>query len=278
MRMSATDHLRAEIEITRPSSAMGHKVNGRLLDWPCPQPRPQVADGHGTHAVGLLLKVCPLADVYVYRVTENDTHSTNREHVAEALEDAIGKVDIISISFGWDLDNNQRLRDLLQRAYREGVLVFAASSNEGTRGSIAYPARSDEVIAVDSADYHGEPSKYNTPEDDQKLRFTALGEDVESAYPPQRARAGVTPGSKRLSGTSCATPIAAATAAMLLEFAKQPPLGFDPSVLQHLKMVKSSETSWGKRSMLTYLPSLGLANNDQEELGYGYQVLNSGQG
>jgi len=45
------------------------------------------------------------------------------------------------------------------------------------------------------------------------------------------------PGSKRLSGTSIATPIAAGIAGLILEFARQPPLCAEPAIESHLKSV-----------------------------------------
>lgn len=213
-----------------------HIKFGKTLDKSLPPN--EDTDGHGTHAAGLLLKVCPYADIYVYRVLRNDNEPINSKHVTAALTHAIDGlgVDIVSISLGWDEDSDPELRDVLDYAKRKNVLVFAASSNEGieTPGGMAYPARADEVIAIDAANYYGEPSKFNPPEGDGE-RFTALGEAVESAYPTHLAVEGEVKGFKKKSGTSCATPIAAAIAALILEFARQPPLCFDPAVEGHLK-------------------------------------------
>lgn len=193
--------------------------------------------GHGTHAAGLILEVCPYADLYVYRILQGD-ETISRSYVAEALADAIDKkkVDIVSMSFGWDEDSDPDLRTVIGRAKDNDVLLFAASSNNGirTRGGMAYPARALEVIAVDAADGLGTPSKFNPPQRRDKTRFTALGEAVESTFP---MHLGNGTGRERMSGTSCATPIAAAIAGLLLEFARQRPLCHDGSIEKHLKSV-----------------------------------------
>jgi hypothetical protein len=61
---------------------------------------------------------------------------------------------------------------------------------------------------------------------------------MSSAWPLQlikEAERKESGGTKRKSGTSFATPIAAATAALVLEFARQPPLCDYPKVAEYLK-------------------------------------------
>ncbi|KAF2463705.1 subtilisin-like protein, partial [Lindgomyces ingoldianus] len=205
-------------------------------------------DGHGTHAAGLILKVCPYSTIWVYRIVRGPSESIKTQYVTEALADAVDKkkVDIVTMSFGWEEDSDEELRKVIDRAKSQKVLLFAASSNEGIRRGMAYPARADEVIAVDAADGFGLPSRFNPPQEGEKQRFTALGEAVESSYPTQLAEEGQTRGWKRMSGTSCATPIAAAIAGLILEFSRQRPLCFDPSVEAHLKSVAGMREVFSK--------------------------------
>jgi subtilisin family serine protease len=216
--------------------------------------------GHGTHAAGLVLTVCPYADVYVYRVCE-DNDSIDRKHVAEAITDAVDrkKVDIISMSFGWEGNSDLALEKAIQHARAHHVLLFAASSNEGirTHAGMAYPARAFEVIAVDAADVHGNPSKFNPPQTGEKARFTALGEAVRSTYPMHLPSEDPEPGWKRLDGTSCATPIAAGIAGLVLEFARQRPMCFDERIEERLKTVE------GMQLILTQLVSRKSAENSR---------------
>jgi len=212
------------------------------LPWNCD------SKGHGTHAVGVILTVCPYADVYVYRVCEGN-EAIDRKYVAEAINDAVEKkkVDIISMSLGWNEDSDYELRAAIRRARASNVLLFAASSNEGirTKAGMSYPARALEVIAVDAADVHGNPSKFNPPQLSHKARFTALGEAVRSTYPIHLPSEDPEEGWKRMVGTSCATPIAAGIAGLVLEFARQRPLCFEPAIEAYLRSVE------GMRLILT---------------------------
>jgi subtilisin family serine protease len=205
------------------------------------------AHGHGTHTAGLLLMVCPYAEIYVYRIIEDPEDIAghqdfiDRNLAADAIFDAIDKkVDIVSMSFGWSTHTHDKLHKPIKRANDIGILLFAASSNGGVGGEMSYPARADEVFAIDAADGFGSSSRFNTPPGSSyTCRFTALGDAVRSAYPVHR---GVMPGEekpgwRRMSGTSCATPIAAGIAALVLEFARQPPLCYDTFIEKHLKTV-----------------------------------------
>ncbi|KAL1637946.1 hypothetical protein SLS56_000503 [Neofusicoccum ribis] len=206
---------------------------GRPLETLSPR---EDENGHGTHCAGLLLRVCPYAEVHVYRISRglNDPNDPIKPNVvAAALHHAVTdrKVDVISMSFGWNEDNSQELREALEYAKQQKVLLFAAASNEG--GDMAFPARADEVIAIDAAAWNGKPLEFNPRGTGYQQRFTALGEGVISAWPlfPGANMSGL----KRMTGTSFATPIAASTAALIIEFARQPPLCFDPEIERYLK-------------------------------------------
>ena len=204
-------------------------------------------DGHGTAAAILLLKVCPNADIYVARVAQRSNGDVDRGVVSKALRYAVNEnnwnVDIISMSFGWLDEDDVNLNDAIDYVRRKGVLLFAATSNEGIRNSegIPFPASSAHVISVDSADGQGESSGFNPPwnsDNNFKVRFTAPGERVNCAWPLHLSDENHVQGEKRMTGTSFATPIVAGTAALVLEFSRQPPLALDPTVEKRLKTVE----------------------------------------
>jgi hypothetical protein len=115
------------------SVGKGTKLKGNKLD-------PQVDDdGHGTDCFCLLMRVCPYAVIYPYRIVSDDINNTsgiNAEDVNEALNHAINirKVDVVSISFGWEYNSHNGLGETISGS--RNVLLFAATSNDG--GKVKY--------------------------------------------------------------------------------------------------------------------------------------------
>jgi hypothetical protein len=190
-------------------------------------------DGHGTQVASIILQVTPYARLYVYRVVRSRKDPIKPTVVAAAIEDAVLKhgVDIINLSFGWDHEHgkgHEELRAALRKCHEKDVLVFAATSNEDLESAsgMAYPARADSVIAIDAATSKGEWLSSNPTRDNEfkTHRFTALGEEIKTET-----------NQTRMTGTSAAAPVAAGIGALVLEFARQPPLGYAPDIAKMLK-------------------------------------------
>ena len=123
------------------------------------------------------------------------------------------------MSFGFP-KRYRSIEKAIERASGKDVIVFASASNSGTNRKIPFPASHFRVIGINSADGGGAGSRYNPPPLPTNHNFSVLGEAVSSAWPPGLGQ-GV---EKRQWGTSTSTPIAAAIAALVLEFARQPAL------------------------------------------------------
>jgi subtilisin family serine protease len=210
------------------------------LKWRQPKgndmPPREDEDGHGTQVASIILQVTPFAQVFIYRIVRHREDPINPSIVADAIEDAVqAGVDIINLSFGWDHEHDE-VRTALKRCIEQDVLVFAATSNNDLESvsGMAYPASDDRVIAIDAASSRGEwlPSNPGRDNEIKTQRFTALGEGIKTDFPPELGSAD---GSTRMSGTSAATPIAVGIAALVLEFARQPPLGYAKKAAMFLK-------------------------------------------
>ncbi|KAK3299815.1 peptidase S8/S53 domain-containing protein [Chaetomium fimeti] len=185
------------------------------------------SSGHGTHIVSTILSLTENVDVYVAKISEGNTFETT-EQIAEECDTPIAiqvaseewDVDIISLSFGLR-HKPQKVQDEIKKAVDRGKLIFAAASNSGANDPRAYPASQEGVICVHSADGLGNASLFNPtelpgPDDDN---FCFVGENIEGAWPSSMPdQAG---GTRRMTGTSYATAVAIAVAALMIGFVRE---------------------------------------------------------
>jgi hypothetical protein len=186
--------------------------------------------GHGTHVALLLMEIAPQADIYVARVFQ-DGNGVTADYIAQAIELAVNewKVDIISMSFGFPnwIENVDKA---LKLAHSNDVLLFAAAANDGgnTLISKAWPARDPKVFCVHATDEFGSNWHKNPPRNSKVDNWATLGVNVLSGWTEDKMQA--------MTGTSIATPIAAGTAALFIDFARIPlVMGMDYEHLGHVR-------------------------------------------
>ena len=119
------------------------------------------------------------------------------------------------MSFGFE-ERHKAIGDAIRHAAFRGRLMFAAASNEGRNRGIVWPARETSVMCVHSGDGNGTRSSF-TPSSQDGMKIMALGECIKSASPPHL---NLPDDEGYMSGTSCATPIAAGIAAIILDYAR----------------------------------------------------------
>ncbi|MDO9417186.1 S8 family peptidase [Pararhizobium sp.] len=193
---------------------------------------------HGTHVsgicVGLNAGIAPDAHLSVAAVlmprANNRASGTVVQIVAGLnwLARSAGPhgdgVDIINASLGFEGmpdDEARGLYNLLQTIREdEGTLVVAAIGNHGKKGAGHHgaPARFSNVLAVGAVDHHnriadfsawGESTSFPASRADGKPNLVAPGVSINSCVPDGRYA--------RTSGTSMASPIVSAAAALLIE-------------------------------------------------------------
>ncbi|WP_367883450.1 S8 family peptidase [Thermococcus peptonophilus] len=179
-------------------------------------------NGHGTHVIGTIaalnndigvVGVAPGVQIYSIRVLDA-SGSGSYSDIAIGIEQAIlgpdgvadkdggdgiiagdpddDAAEVISMSLGGSTDDSY-LHDMIIQAYNAGIVIVAASGNDGA-SSPSYPAAYPEVIAVGAIDSNNQVASWSN----RQPEVSAPGVDILSTYPDDSYNT--------LSGTSMATP------------------------------------------------------------------------
>jgi hypothetical protein len=173
---------------------------------------------HGTWCASFLMQVAPHAELYIANVVQPDRAGQKAEHVAAAIAWSIEQqVNIISMSFGWESEQPE-VDEQINLARQKGIHIFAAASNDGdfTPDHGVYPASHHEVHSIYSCRGSGRSSDFNPRFTRDGLNFMFPGEDLTILEADNTPVKGI----GRQKGTSFATPIAAGTAAMVLDLVR----------------------------------------------------------
>ena len=192
---------------------------------------PMDDNGHGTHCAGIALGtgrasdfknvgVAPMADLYVYKVLNNEGVG-DLSSVLKAFDQAlIDGIDVISISFGNNEElafPNSTLSLAADSAVEAGMVVVASAGNDGELGSISSPACARKVICVGATDDFDHVAGFSSrgPVELGNGKFlikpdiVAPGVNIKSC--------DMNNGYKVLSGTSMSAPHVAGASALILQ-------------------------------------------------------------
>lgn len=205
-------------------------------------------NGHGTHVAGIIGAkhngygidgIAPEAQVYAVKALDQNG-SGDLQGLLQGIDWSITHgMDIVNMSLGTTSDS-KILHDAVDKAYEQGILLVAASGNDGNGKPVHYPAAYSSVVAVSATNEKNQLASFSTTGDE--VEFSAPGTNITSTYLNQYYATG--------SGTSQATPHAAAMFALL-------------------KQRDPAETNVQLRAdMQKHIVDLGTAGRDQQ-FGYG---------
>ncbi|KAF2106155.1 hypothetical protein BDV96DRAFT_339008 [Lophiotrema nucula] len=169
--------------------------------------------GHGTHIAKLVLDTAPLAKLYIAKIADDKSiERTHLHRIAAAIRWATEKeVHMISMSLGLDFIDAD-INKAIQAAFNANICFFAAASNSGGNQGRAWPAnRTQGVVCIHASDGFGNDGLINPTPAPRGDNFTTLGICIPSTWQGHKCR---------ISGTSFATPIAAALVANVLHFGR----------------------------------------------------------
>lgn len=177
-------------------------------------------NGHGTHVSGIIaaqknvaeingtdiVGVAPNVNLFSVKVLDKNGKGCLSD-ILEGLDWAIfNHMDIVNVSFGTD-ELSPIFQELINKAYKQGMLIVAASGNDGLNNSVEYPAKFSNAIAVSSVNKSLVLSPFTSK--GKEVEFTAPGEEITSTYKNRDYY--------KLSGTSQATPHVTGMLALLKE-------------------------------------------------------------
>ena len=106
--------------------------------------------GHGTFVAGLISLVAPDAGLLPIRVLDSEGQGSTDAAAAGIVESVERGAHVITLAFGTP-NQSQLLNEAIQYANDSGVIVFAASGNDGELGCY-YPASNPLVMNVAACD------------------------------------------------------------------------------------------------------------------------------
>lgn len=175
---------------------------------------PNDDNGHGTHIAGTIsaftrgrgmIGVAPLAFIHPVKAFDQ-LGSAFVSDIIGGIEWCIeNDMDIINMSFGMKT-YSKALEAAIRAAHQSGIIVVASSGNEGKRGTIDYPARLPQVIAVGATTRHGRIAPFSNA--GKQIDIYAPGEKIYSTWVRGRYN--------ELSGTSMATSHVSGVVALML--------------------------------------------------------------
>lgn len=198
-----------------------------------------IYEGHGTHVSGIIAAkannglggagIAPDAEIYSCNVFSGAFADT--DDIMQGIEWAIeNDVDIINMSLGNYL-YNALFAEKVKEAYEQGIAVFCAAGNAGNNCDM-YPAAYDGTISIAALDCSMKKAEFSTY--GKSVDYAFPGEEIYSTYigtsiweedeNGEYIYAGFELRTNEyvfLSGTSMASPVAAGTAAVILEYANE---------------------------------------------------------
>lgn len=170
-------------------------------------------NGHGTHISGTIAAsarygmtgVAPYATIYPVKAFDHNGSSYVTD-IVRGIEWCVrNRMHIINMSFGMKT-RSPALEAAVRNATRDGVIIVASAGNEGKKGSVDYPARFKQTIAVGATTRHNHIAPFSNK--GSEIDIYAPGERITSTWLNGKYQ--------ELSGTSMATSHVSGVIALIL--------------------------------------------------------------
>lgn len=179
-----------------------------------PDEPPEDDHGHGTHVAGIVgaartgggvIGVAPEAGLVPIKAF-NDKGAARLSAVVQGIEWAVrNHIHVLNMSFGMSMAS-LALRRAVNAAHQQGIVLVAATGNDGRKSAAGYPARLQGVLGIGASTILDEVADFSTG--GYGLDLVAPGKDILSTY--------LGGSIKTMSGTSMAAAHVSGVAALVL--------------------------------------------------------------
>ncbi len=230
--MDATPQLEGRILASHSFIDYEHGYSENITETQDSRPKGNI---HGTAVASIIAENAPNAGFVNAKVVDENDYATQI-----ALIQAIHWVvenescDIINLSIGGTIPNNDLLQETISWAFEKGVSIIAAAGNGGLNGikgtSVEAPAVFNEVIAVGAIDDQG-----------QIFSFSGRGPLADRSIKPDIVAVGYYKDlSQTLYGTSFSTPYVAAAATELIRKCQENNWDWTPGMIKAVLLSTAS--------------------------------------
>ena len=198
--------------------------------------------GHGTHVAGIVDRVAPEAKIMPLRVLNTEGFGdvfTISKAISYARRNG---AHVINLSLG-SSRKSRLLKEMIENATQNGVVVVAAAGNSGTTsphypaaGDGITPASADGLVAVTSVDKYEKKSDFANY--GLWVDIAAPGENIRSTFPISMYA--------NWSGTSMATPFVSGQAALIRKvYGSIKPAGIETKIRESARSLLLQDPEYG---------------------------------
>ena len=229
----------------------GYDFIGNIYTEIHPDNDPDDDYGHGTHVSGIIAAadnalgikgVAPLAKIMPIKVLDSSGYGWNSD-IATGIYYAVNNgAKIINMSLG-SSSPSTTLKNAIDYAVANNVLVVAAAGNSSSYTYSSYPASYSNVVSVAASDEDGYKAYFSNW---GKVDITAPGDSILSSLPGNKYASW--------SGTSMASPFVAGAAALI----EQTKGISDANAVRHI--LQSTTADFGTQVGPDYVTGQGMAD------------------